>query len=212
MHPIARAGLTNEGKEATMKRTLLVLAAALLLPLGAAPFKVRNILEKALVNEREAVARYEAFAAKAMEENQAGAASLFRACARAERVHAARFAAALEERGLPVPAEVELHPAAGSTAENIRAAAAAEMGERDGIYHEALEIAAEFKDPQLARIFDQTRDTEVEHANLLLAAARSPNLQATKPFYVCDQCGYTTDIDLPMCALCRVNKHPHAVP
>jgi len=195
-----------------MKRTTLVLAAGLLLILGAAPFKVRITLEKALANEREAIARYDAFAAKAMEEGYAGAASLFRACARAESVHAERFAEALTERGLEVPPAPPQQPVVGTTIENLRAAAAAEAGERDGIYREALEVAAEFKDAQLKRVFDQTRDTEIEHANLIVAAMRNPDgLKTAKPLYVCGQCGYTTDIELPMCALCRLSKHPHAV-
>jgi rubrerythrin len=192
-----------------MKRSLVVLA---ILLLGAVPFKVRNVLEKALLNEREAIARYELFAQKALDDGYPGAASLFRAAARAENVHAQRFAAALEERGIPVPETPAFHPVAGTTAENLRSAANAETQERDSMYLEGLNAASEARDDGVVKIFDQTRDTEVEHANLLSAAARQlDSFKQPRHYYVCDKCGYTTDVELPLCALCRVNKHPREV-
>ncbi len=192
-----------------MKRSLVLLAVLLV---AAVPFKVRQVLEKSLTNEREAVARYEAFAQKAEAEGYAGAASLFRACARAEGVHAERFAAALKERGLEAPEVVPSTPVIGSTAENLRAATLAEQSERDSVYKEALSAAHEAKDAALVTVLDQTRDTEVEHANLLATALRQlDSFKSAKTFYVCDQCGYTSDFEMGMCPLCRVNKHPHEV-
>ena len=192
-----------------MKRSLVVLA---ILLLGAVPFKVRNVLEKALLNEREAIAKYELFAQKAMDEGYPGAASLFRAAARAENVHAQRFAKALEDRGIAVPETPAFHPVAGTTAENLRSAATAETQERDSMYLDGLNAAREAGDEGVVLIFDQTRDTEVEHANLLGTAARQlDSLKQPRHYYVCDKCGYTTDVELPLCALCRINKHPHEV-
>ena len=190
-----------------MRKALLITAA--LIAVAATPFRVRSILENAIANERNAAARYEAFAAKATEEGNLGAASLFRAAARAEHVHAKRFEAALRARGLNVPDARTNNPVVGTTVDNLRAAAAAEAGERDGVYREATDVATESGDMELAKIFDQARDTEVEHANILGTLLRSQNLLTTaKTYYVCDECGYTTDVALPLCALCRSRKAP----
>ena len=192
-----------------MKRSLVLLAVLLV---AAVPFKVRQVLEKSFINEREAVARYEAFAKTAESEGYPGAAALFRACARAEGVHAERFAEAMKERGLDVPQVPQSSPAIGSTAENLRGAALAEQGERDSVYKDALSAAHDAKDDALVTVFDQTRDTEVEHANLLTSALRQlDSFKSPKSFYVCDKCGYTSDFGMGMCPLCRVNKHPHEV-
>jgi rubrerythrin len=203
-----------------MKRSVLVLfillVAVAVVAVAQQPkfvsFQVRQVLDRAIDNEREAAARYDAFAASAEEEGYPGAASLFRAAARAERVHARRFAEAMKERGLDVPEERQYRPTVGSTAENLRTSSSAELSERDGIYRDAITAAQDARDENLAKIFDQTRDTEVEHANLMIAANRQlEGCRVPKTHYVCDHCGYTTDVNLPMCVLCRKNTHPEEV-
>jgi len=192
-----------------MKRSIVLLAVLLM---AAMPFRMRQVLERSLLNEREAVARYEAYAQKATEEGYLGAASLFRAAARAEGVHAERFAEALRERGVEVSPAPAFHPTVGTTAENLRGASMAELQERDTMYRDAIDAARDAKDQALLTVFDQTRDTEVEHANLLAAALRQlDQFKSGKTYYVCDRCGYTTDFAMPLCALCRLNKRPHEV-
>ena len=127
-----------------MKRMLLVIAlSSIALGTIAAtnplPHEVREVLQRALVNEREAVARYEVFARKAQEEGYRGAAALFRAQAQAERTHGERFAAMLRSHDVTLPSEETFSPTVGTTAENLRTAAAAEKAERDGAYREAIE-------------------------------------------------------------------------
>ncbi len=193
-----------------MKRSWLVLPVLLLM--AAAPYRVQSVLQKALQNERDTVAKYDACAVKATEEGYAGAAALFRAAARAEGVHARLMMEAMRARGIAVPEAEASHPAIGSTADNLRSAALAEAQERDTTYRDALEAAADAKDQELVKLFDHTRDTEVEHANLFSAALRQLDAyKQPKHFYVCDKCGYTTDVDLPLCALCRTRAHPHEV-
>ena len=193
-----------------MKKALLIAAAIVLA--AATPFQVRTLLEEAVNNERSAAARYEAFAAKAVTQGNLGAASLFRAAAHAEQIHADRFAKAMSDRGLTPPDPHASHPPVGDTADNIRAAALAEAAERDGIYHDAIEAANASGDQALAKIFDQSRDTEVEHANLLAALLRNQSLLTTaKTYYECGACGYTPDIALPLCALCRSSRPPRPI-
>ena len=200
-----------------MKRTLLVIAlsfiaAGTIAATNPLPREVREVLQRALVNEREAVARYEVFARKADEEGYRGAAALFRAQAQAERTHGARFAALLRAHGVALPAEETFSPVAGTTAENLPTAASAEKAERDGAYREAVETCNLQGATEIARIFDQTRDSEVEHGNLCNAAARNPDsMKEPKTFYVCGKCGYTTDVKLPYCPACQHKVAPAAV-
>jgi rubrerythrin len=198
--------------QASLLTLVAILAAASMTFGQSVSFKVRNVLDRSLRNELETAARYDLFAAKAVEEGYPGAASLFRAGAEAERVHARRFEQAMRERGVAVPdfnpGEVKI----GSTLENLRLSASLEVAERDGIYREGIDAAREARDEKLVRVFDQTRDTEVEHANLMQAAARQlEQLRNPREYHVCGECGYTTDVDLPMCVLCRSKKHPHTV-
>jgi rubrerythrin len=173
---------------------------------------VQSVLQRSLQNEREAVENYEACALKATEEGYLGAAALFRATARAEGVHAQRITEAMQARGMAIPEPTAVHPAIGSTLENLRAAAIAEAQERDSTYKDALTAAQDARDEELVTLFDHTRDTEVEHANLFSTAMRHlDQYREPRQFYVCDKCGYTTDIDLPLCALCRTRGHPHEV-
>jgi rubrerythrin len=198
-----------------MKRTLLVIAlSSIALGTIAAtnpfPREVRDALQRALANEREAVARYEVFARKADEEGYRGAAALFRA--QAERTHGERFAAVLRAHDVVLPAEETFSPVAGTTAENLRTAAAAEKAERDGAYREAIETCNLHGSTEIAKIFDQTRDSEVEHGNLCSAAARDlDSMKEPMTFYVCGKCGYTTDVKLPFCPACQHKQAPKAV-
>ena len=199
-----------------MKRALFVLAVSSIalcaIAATALPREVRNVLQDALTNEREAVAMYELYARKAGEEGYRGAAALFRAQAQAERTHADRFAALLRANDIPLPPEQTYSPHAGTTGENLRAAAAAERGERDGIYREAIETCNLHRATDIAKVFDQTRDSEVEHANLCNAAARDlESMKNAKTFYVCGKCGYTTDVKLPFCPACQYKHAPEAV-
>ena len=200
-----------------MKRTLIVvvlsaIAVGTIAAMNPLPREVREVLQRALANEREAVARYEVFARKSEEEGYLGAAALFRAQARAERTHEERFAALLQAHGVTLPDEGTHTPVVGSTAENLRTAASAEKSERDGSYREAVETCNLLGAAEIAKVFDQTRDSEVEHANLCTTAARNlDSMKDAKTFYVCGKCGYTTDVKLPYCPACSHKVAPSAV-
>lgn len=199
-----------------MKRALSILAilsiAAGTLAATTLSREVRTALQNALTNEREAVARYELFARRADEEGYRGAGALFRAQARAERTHAERFEALLRANDIPLPPEQTFTFDAGTTGDNLRTAAAAERAERDGAYREAIETCNQQGATEIAKVFDQTRDSEVEHANLCDAAARDTgSMKAPRTFYVCSKCGYTTDVQLPYCPACRHKVAPAAV-
>lgn len=190
------------------KLGILLVALAVAVPAFAAEKGLASDVQRALINslqnERQAAMRYEAFMAKAEEEGYPGAANLFRACARAERIHAARFKAALETYGVEAPGEPSYKPAVSGTVDNLRAAMFSEQGERDTTYKEATDAAKAARNDDIAKLFDVTRDTETEHANLLAAASHSlDKLKQPKAYWVCSVCGYTTDVRLPLCPSCR---------
>lgn len=191
-----------------MKR--LFLASAVILFLAAAdrlPSEVRRVLEDALAGERTAVARYEAYAIKADEEGYKGAAALFRAQARAERTHAERFAKAMKGAGMIVPDDNAPKPTVNATDDNLRIAASVEGGERDGMYRDAVDTCKRHGATELAKLFEQARDSETEHANLCAAAARNlGGMKDGKTYYVCSGCGYTTDVKLGFCPSCRLRE------
>jgi len=200
-----------------MKRTLFVIALssmalATIAATKSLPYEVRQVLQRALVNEREAAARYDLFATKAQEEGYRGAAALFRAQAQAERTHGERFAAVLRAHDIALPPEETFSPPVGTTGDNLRTAASAERAERDGSYREAIETCNLHSATEIAKLFDQTRDSEVEHANLCTAASRDlESMREAKTFYVCAKCGYTTDVKLPFCPACQHKSAPKAV-
>ena len=191
-----------------MKRSVLILAILFPVVLFAAeqrtPFGVQRVLTSAVIGERQAIARYNAFAVKAEEEGYLGAAALFRAAAKAESIHLRRFTALMVERNLAVPAEGAVKVDAGSTRENLRDALLAENAERDGSYIFAIRTANDDNDPGVAKVFDETRDAEVEHGNLCNEALRHlDDMKTAHEYYVCEHCGYTTNVRLPLCPSCR---------
>jgi rubrerythrin len=195
-----------------MKWAVLILAILFpLISLAAeprTPFGVQKILTNAVIGERQAIARYNAYAAKADEEGYLGAASLFRACAKAESIHLRRFTALMIERNLAVPAEATVKVDVASTAENLENAFAAENAERDSTYLYAIRQANDDHDEAVAKTFDETRDVEVEHANLCAGALRNlADMKTAREYYVCERCGYTTNVRLPLCPSCR-DAHP----
>lgn len=195
-----------------MSRNVLITVGLLSITLVGAAQKtsstVQRTLVNAVVNERTAVVRYNAFADKAQDEGYFGVADLFRAAAKAETIHLARFTAIMNTRGIELPAETTRAAIVGTTSANLQNAMAAELTERDSTYRGGYETALDAGDREVAQIFDQTRDVETEHANLEQAAAR--DLDAMKDphtYRVCEICGYTTDVRYPVCPLCRHTMH-----
>lgn len=191
-----------------MKTKIMVLCGFIsVVALGAgreASWGVQRALTNAVAGERAAIARYEAFAVKADEEGYAGAASLFRAAAKAERIHLARFTALMQERKVAVPEDRTAPVHVGSTRANIEAAVAAEKAERDDVYMDAHRTSTNDRDDLVATAFDQTRDVETEHANLCTQALQNlDSLKEPKAYHVCAHCGYTTDLRLGFCPVCR---------
>jgi rubrerythrin len=192
-------------------RSILVLSIFFAIPLFA-DNQVQKALTHAAIGERIAAARYDAFAARADADGYLGAAALFRACAKAEHIHATRFEKLLHDRGLPVPMNELPKFDVRTTQENLETAVSSEQAERDSSYLYAINVANEANDRDAASLFDVTRDTETEHANLEAEALRHlDRMRAPREYYVCDHCGYTTEVHLSLCPSCRNHDSPPAV-
>jgi rubrerythrin len=169
-----------------------------------------EILRTAFENESNAHARYGEFADKADGEGWRGAASLFRAAARAEQIHAGNHGRILHQLGgTPeyLPQGVELK----TTLENLRTALAGEIFETDTMYPAFVEQARAARDVAVVRTFTWALRAEKTHARLFNEAVALLEIDdeeswVTMPrdFHVCPVCGYTTETldETAMCPVC----------
>ncbi len=192
-----------------MKRLSVPVIAALALaalPLSAAPTpSTKENLLAAFQGESNARARYVAFAAKADQDGYGGVASLFRAAARAEEIHAKNHADVLKKSGVDAKPDLKA-PDVKSTRENLQAAIEGETYERDTMYPKFLEKARQDGNRPAIETFNMAKTAEAEHARLYTAAlAGLDGAKGSKsePFYVCTVCGYTTaKLDFEKCPAC----------
>jgi len=171
---------------------------------------VQNLLA-AFEGESNAHAKYTAFAAKADEDGLGGAASLFRAAARAEQIHAANHARVIAQLG--ARAEAEIHTfEAKSTLENLKAALNGEQYEIDTMYPGFLAEATERKNTAAIHTFHGALEAEKTHARLyaeaialLVAGKKDSWIGESRDFYVCPVCGYTseTEEEHERCPVCN---------
>ena len=166
-------------------------------------------MQKAFNGERNAHARYLAFAEKAESEGYGEVASLFRAAARAENIHATNHAAVIQELGAVPQTHVE-EPVVKSTRENLEAAVKGETYERDTMYPEFLNQARADRNSPAVRSLNLAKTAEAEHAKLYEAAlANLEQLRGTKQvtFFVCPVCGFTSrEANFPKCPSCFTPK------
>jgi len=171
---------------------------------------VQNLLA-AFEGESNAHAKYTAFAVKADADGLHGAASLFRAAARAEQIHAANHARVIKQLG--GEATCEIHAVdVKTTLENLKAALGGEQYEIDTMYPGFLEEATARGNTAAIRTFTGALEAEKTHARLygeaiaLLQAGKMDSwIGAVREFYVCPVCGYTseTEEEHERCPVCN---------
>lgn len=166
-------------------------------------------LQAAFSGESNAKAKYEAFALKADEEGYKSVASLFRAAAASETIHARKHAVVIKKLGAE-PKVTLGKPEVKSTQENLAAALSGETYEKETMYPEFIKLAATEKNAAAVKTFRGAMMAEVEHAKLYKQA--SDELDAWKPagkeFMVCSVCGYMVlaSPDLLKCVVCASPK------
>lgn len=155
---------------------------------------ISNLLQT-YENEVNAQARYQAFATRAEAEGMSGAASLFRAAARAEQIHASNHARVIRHMGGEIDAEIRPFRVR-STTENLRAALGGEQHEIESLYPSFLVSATSQFDAAAMRSLQWAMESEKTHARLyedaLAAMETGPGWTKDQvDFYVCTLCGYT---------------------
>ena len=190
---------------------LAVIVGIVALPNEATAAASKNVenLQAAYNGESNAHARYLAFAEKADQERYGEVASLFRAAAKAESIHAANHAAVIKKLGGTPEAKIET-PVVKSTKENLEAAIKGETYERDTMYPEFLKVARAESKRESVRTLNLAMMAETEHAKLYTEALNNlGNLKNTKAkeYFVCTVCGFTSPtMDFPKCPSCFSHK------
>jgi len=172
---------------------------------------VANLMA-AFEGESNAHAKYTAFAVKADADGWHGAASLLRAAARAEQIHAGNHARVIRQLG--GEAHCEIHPVdVKSTPENLAAALAGEQYEIDTMYPSFLKESEAAKNIAATRTFAWAMEAEKTHARLyreaivLIEAGKKQSwIGAEREFYVCAVCGYTSETpdEHDRCPVCNL--------
>lgn len=162
-------------------------------------------LETAFNGESNAQARYLAFAKKADADGLPPVASLFRAAARAEEIHAANHAKVIRALGGVPQAQIE-EPKVGATKENLDAAIKGESYERDTMYPDFIKTARSEGQKGALESFNYAKSAEAEHAKLYTFALETIGTATGKApvtYYVCTVCGFTTTkLDFTKCPAC----------
>jgi len=171
---------------------------------------IENLLA-AYEGESNAHAKYTAFAVKADADGLRGAASLFRAAARAEQIHAANHARVIKQLG--GEAKCEIHAVeVQSTLENLKTALAGEQYEVDTMYPGFIEEATARDNKAALRTFHGAMEAEKTHARiyseaiaLVEAGKKDAWVSAPRTFYVCPVCGYTSETpeEHDQCPVCN---------
>ncbi len=196
-------------KKSAYSALVLTLALIALPNVAMAATKTLDNLQAGFNGESNAHARYLAFAEKADQESYGEVASLFRAAAKAEEVHAANHAVVIKKMGGTPQAKIET-PVVNSTKENLEAALKGESYERDTMYPEFLRQARDEGNRDAVQTFNLAKMAESEHAKLYSEAVNNlAKLKGSraKDYFVCTVCGNTTSkLDFSKCPACFTSK------
>jgi rubrerythrin len=166
-------------------------------------------LENAWRDELDAQAFALASAQRADAEGYRQVASLFRAVARGEAIHAANHSAALQKlAGIPSAQRDRRQPAPAvkSTRENIEAALQKEGQACAKTYPDLLRQARAEHNPEVVRTLNLARFADAHHARLYARALTTlDTLRGSPPktLHICPGCGFVTErLPVLRCPFC----------
>lgn len=161
-------------------------------------------LQTAYEGESNARLRYRLFAVQAELDGYRDVASLFRAAARAEQIHADNHARVIRSLGGEPHCAIQ-QVAVQDTSANLEEAIKGEEYERDVMYPEFIAEAKTSHQNAAARTFQYALEAEAEHAKLFRAALQTLKVgEGQIEYFVCPVCGFTTcDVSLVQCMICH---------
>ncbi|HIV04454.1 MAG TPA: rubrerythrin family protein [Candidatus Spyradosoma merdigallinarum] len=172
----------------------------------------KNLIH-AFAGESQARMRYTYFASKAKKDGFVQIADIFEETANQEKEHAKRFFKFLEGGMVEVSGKF---PAGviGSTAENLKAAAAGEHEEWSADYPAFADVAAQEGFPEIAAVFRNVAVAEKQHEKRylgLLANIENGTVfkKDGKVWWRCRNCGYICEASAAP-TLCPACAHPQA--
>lgn len=152
---------------------------------------LQNLME-AFAGESQANRKYLAYAEQADKEGYKSIASLFRAVAAAETIHA--------HNHLRIAGKI------GDTRQNLQDALEGEIYEFESMYPGFIEIAGQEGESKALRSFNFANEVEKVHAGLYKEALESLNKdQEYVKYSVCPVCGYTSAQPPDKCPVCNVS-------
>jgi rubrerythrin len=165
--------------------------------------KTPENLQAAYAGETNGAARYKAFAEAADKEKFKGVATLFRAMARAEEVHAKNIADTIKAQG-GTPVAGTDKPEVKTTAENVKAALAAETADRDTALPGYAAAAQAEENTAADRLFKGVAEAEGGHIKQLQKADKDVTAwkKVDKTFYLCTVCGNVMTAKKESCPVC----------
>jgi len=159
---------------------------------------IRN-LETAFEEESKTSSAYKAYASRADEEGYPGLASLFRATALAEQIHAGNHARVLRHMGGTPGIDVPMPRIEGSF-DNLRSALVDQKFEVDYLYPAFLTSAVPLFDSTAVRSFHLALEADKSHVQMYgeiiarINGGGSPGWEYEKhAFFVCGLCGYAAE-------------------
>jgi rubrerythrin len=193
----------------TLLIAFLMIASVMIFTSSAFAANTLDNLQAAYNGESNAHAKYLVYAKQADKEGYAEVASLFRAAARAEEIHASNHAAIIKKLSATPTAKIET-PAPKTTKDNLEDAIKGETYERDKMYPEFIKQARADRNTDAIESFNLAKTAEAEHAKLYTQALNSLDKlkgKTAKTYFVCPKCGFTTpNMDFAKCPSCFTPK------
>lgn len=147
-------------------------------------------IQQAFIGEAKAFFRLRAFAKKAREEGYPQIADLFQAISEAEKVHAEKHFALLEN--------------VKSTEDNLKYSFEKESFVNEVAYPELLRQAWADEDPAAIRAFTMARNAEERHAKFYKTALTHMIADRKVTYFVCSNCGWVEESARPQtCPNCQ---------
>jgi rubrerythrin len=163
-------------------------------------------LQTAYSGEMNAHGRYLVFAERADSDGYRQVASLFRALAASEQIHADQHARVIQALGA-TPRHVSATTPALSTPENLRTVIDGERWERAYMYPAYIRQASAEGQAEAVRAFTYATTSEAGHAVLCTAALKNlAQMKDSKPYRVCSVCGYVEETAPDSCRGCGSPK------